>query len=98
VVNPALQNDMIECQLEKILSSESFADSERVRRFHEIGIAAFDRPASFDPRSNTVVRMEARRLCAKLAEYYQCEGKNDSIHFELPKGAYVPVIHGQARP
>jgi TolB-like protein/Tfp pilus assembly protein PilF len=63
---------------------------------YTIGIAAFDRPASFDPRSDAVVRVEARRLRSKLAEYYQDEGKSDSIRIDLPKGAYVPVIQQQA--
>jgi TolB-like protein/thioredoxin-like negative regulator of GroEL len=37
-----------------------------------------------------VVRLEARRLRLKLAEYYQQEGLEDPVAIELPKGAYVP--------
>ena len=33
-----------------------------------IGVEAFDRGESFDPRTDTIVRVQARRLRAKLAE------------------------------
>jgi TolB-like protein/Flp pilus assembly protein TadD len=48
------------------------------------------RPTSFDPRVDSVVRVEARRLRAKLEEYYSTEGRLDPIAIELPKGGYAP--------
>jgi adenylate cyclase len=57
---------------------------------YSLGIAVFERPPSFDPRIDSVVRLEARRLRLKLAEYYQQEGAEDPVAIELPKGAYVP--------
>ena len=36
------------------------------------------------------MRVEARRLRAKLDNYYQGEGCADSILIELPKGSYSP--------
>jgi len=57
---------------------------------YALGVSVFDRPDSFDPRTDPVVRLEARRLRLKLAEYYQQEGLDDPVVIELPKGAYVP--------
>src|SRR5947209_7582794 len=57
---------------------------------YPIGVAVFDRPASFDPSIDPIVRVEARRLRAKLDNYYQGEGRGDSILIELPKGRYTP--------
>jgi len=57
---------------------------------YALGISVFGRPDSFDPRTDPVVRLEARRLRLKLAEYYQQEGLDDPVVIELPKGAYVP--------
>ena len=37
---------------------------------YTLGVEAFDRGASFDPRIDTIVRVQARRLRAKLQEYY----------------------------
>lgn len=60
---------------------------------YSIGVEVFDRPPSYDPRSEPVVRVEARRLRSKLEAYYQGEGRNDPILIELPKGSYVPLFH-----
>jgi hypothetical protein len=38
------------------------------------------------------VRVQARRLRARLARYYREEGRGDDILIELPKGGYAPVF------
>jgi TolB-like protein len=55
-----------------------------------IGIEVFGRPADYDAGADPVVRVEARRLRAKLAEYYSRAGQNDPWEIRLPKGGYVP--------
>ena len=57
---------------------------------YALGVTVFQRPDSYDPRTDPIVRLEARRLRLKLAEYYQQEGLDDQVVIELPKGAYVP--------
>ncbi len=54
----------------------------------DIALDVFDRDESFDPTVDAIVRVEAGRLRAKLAEYYIDEGVADPILIELPKGAY----------
>jgi TolB-like protein/Flp pilus assembly protein TadD len=56
---------------------------------YTIGISVFDRPPSFDPGMDPIVRVEARRLRAKLEKYYSGEGRGDRIVIELPKGRYA---------
>ncbi len=60
-----------------------------------IGVEVFDRPESYDPRIDPVVRVEARRLRAKLASYYETDGKNDALLIEFPKGTYAPVFRSR---
>jgi adenylate cyclase len=55
-----------------------------------VGVEVFDRAETFDPRIDSIVRVEARRLRAKLAEYYEVEGAADTIVIRLQKGSYVP--------
>jgi Tol biopolymer transport system component len=55
-----------------------------------IGANVFDRRPDYDPKTDPVVRYEARRLRAKLDQYYERPGARDSVRIELPKGAYVP--------
>src|ERR1700683_1419534 len=45
----------------------------------------------YDPKQDSIVRTEAGRLRARLAEYYVGPGNGEPMVFELPKGGYVPV-------
>lgn len=99
---------VLEIELQRILTSEPFRQSERMQRFLRfivaadpaelkeavIGIQVFDRDPGYDPKTDAIVRVEARRLRSKLVEYYQGEGARSVVHIELPKGTYVPVIRG----
>jgi TolB-like protein len=57
-----------------------------------IAIQVFGRKPDYDPKLDSIVRTEATRLRARLAEYYAGEGSSDPITIEMPKGAYVPVV------
>jgi TolB-like protein len=46
----------------------------------------------YDPKQDSIVRTEAGRLRARLAEYYGGPGSSEPVIFELPKGGYVPVF------
>src|SRR5260370_1039979 len=52
-----------------------------------VGVEVFDRVPSFDPRTDTMVRVEARRLRKKLEDYYAGEGKSDLVRITLPLGS-----------
>ncbi len=54
-----------------------------------IGLEVFRRDSSFDPRLDPVVRMAARRLRSKLAEYYAGVGCQNALRIEMPKGGYA---------
>lgn len=57
-----------------------------------IAVDVFGRRPDHDPSQDSIVRTEAGRLRARLAEYYLGEGKDDEIVIELPKGGYTPVF------
>lgn len=57
-----------------------------------LGVEVFDRPSEYDPRLDSIVRVEARRLRSKLAEYYDGEGAADAIRIRLVKGTYAPTF------
>ena len=63
-----------------------------------LGVEVFDRDDRYDPRLDSIVRVEARRLRAKLAEYYDSAGAADTLVFHLPKGSYVPQFVERAAP
>ncbi len=59
---------------------------------YSLGVEVLGRGESFDPRTDTIVRVHARRLRSKLEEYYEAEGRADPIVIEVPKGHYVAVF------
>ena len=57
-----------------------------------VGIEVFGKESSFDPRTDPIVRVQARRLRTRLARYYREEGQDDEIVIDLPKGGYSPTF------
>jgi TolB-like protein/Flp pilus assembly protein TadD len=57
-----------------------------------LGMEVFGKDSRFDPRTDPIVRVQARRLRVRLARYYSEEGQEDDVHIDLPKGGYAPVI------
>jgi serine/threonine-protein kinase len=60
---------------------------------YTIAVEVFGRPVSFDPRLDTIVRVQASKVRAKLREYYAGAGARDPVLIDLPRGTYVPVFH-----
>ena len=64
-------------------------EAERLKEY-VIGVEAFDRDERYDPRIDSIVRVEAGRLRAKLDEYYRGAGAGDAVAIRLEKGSYAP--------
>src|ERR1700733_1589009 len=64
---------------------------------YTIGLDALGKPATFDPRQESVVRMHTARLRQKLAEYYRTEGVDDPIIVEMPKGGFRVTFEPRRR-
>jgi predicted ATPase len=54
-----------------------------------IAVEVFGRPDTFDPQTDTIVRVQARRLRARLDAYYADTGLADPVVFDLPRGRYT---------
>ncbi len=59
---------------------------------YTLGREVFDRGDDYDPRLDPIVRVEARRLRSRLAEYYAGPGRDESLRLEYRKGSYVPIV------
>lgn len=66
------------------------AEEDEIKEYF-LAVEVFGRE-NFDPRIDTIVRVQARRLRLKLQEYYRTEGQYDTVRIDIPKGSYVPVI------
>ncbi len=59
---------------------------------YTLGREVFSRGDDYDPRVDSIVRVEAQRLRRKLREYYASQGSGDPVVIKFPAGAYVPVF------
>lgn len=63
-----------------------------------VGAAVFDRPPDYDPRTDGIVRVEARRLRSKLREYYDKHSAPGELRIEFHPGSYSPEFAGAPAP
>ncbi len=77
--------------LEYIVNETLAGRGDRLKGY-SLGVEVFDRPETFDPVTDPLVRIEAARLREKLREYYDTDGQADPVRIELPKGTYTPHI------
>ncbi|HSR70915.1 MAG TPA: tetratricopeptide repeat protein, partial [Kiloniellales bacterium] len=85
------QSDRLKRFLRHIVE-ETLAGRGRGLTEYAIGLDVFERPESFDPRTSSIVRVEASRLRAKLERYHAAEGRHDRLHIVLPRGGYAAVF------
>jgi hypothetical protein len=57
---------------------------------YTIGVEALKRTHGFDPKKDSIVRVEAHRLRRRLAEYYSSKGRDHRVRIEIPNGQYQP--------
>ena len=91
------QVDRLKRFLRYVVEETVAGRSENLKEY-SIGVEVFDREASFDPRTDPIVRVQARRLRARLSRYYEEEGRHEEMRIELPKGSYAPVFHRRGAP
>ena len=105
-----LSTEAIQAEVERILASEKFSRSARLRSLlkftvtqtlqgnanvlkeYVIGTEVLRKPESYDPRSDSLVRVLASRLRVKLKQYYANGGSENPLVINFPKGGYVPVF------
>lgn len=79
-------------QLLQFLTVRVFEGGTDGLKEYTIGVEAFGRPQDFDPKTDTIVRVQIHRLRQKLTEYYDADGSRDPILVEIPKGHYLPTF------
>jgi TolB-like protein len=105
-----LSEQEVRTELDRLLRSASFLQSDRLARFlrfaienalagntdllkeYVIGTEVYDRKPPYHPSQDSIVRTEARRLRAKLRDYYESEGKQDPVFIYFRPGTYVPLF------
>jgi hypothetical protein len=59
---------------------------------YEIAVQALSRPASFDPKTDPIVRVNVAAIRQRLLAYFESEGREETLRLEIPKGVYRAVF------
>jgi tetratricopeptide (TPR) repeat protein len=92
VSSPPLESSPSLCRFLRYVVEETLAGRGNLLKEYSLGVAVFERGDNFDPRLDPIVRVQARNLRVRLAQYYAAAGAGDSMVIDLPKRTYVPVF------
>ena len=79
--------DSLKRVLQYVCENASRADAPSLKE-HEIATQALNRPVSFDPKLDPVVRISIKQIRDRLRAYFESEGKGESLRLTIPKGHY----------
>jgi len=87
--------------LKKFLSfivQETIHGRSNCLKEYTIAINVLEKPLSFNPQENGIVRIHAGRLRRALLQYYNEMGSEDEVVITIPKGKYVPFFANRSNP
>lgn len=76
----------------RFIVEQSLAGDRGSLKESVIGTRIYGRPIGYDPKSEPIVRTEARRLRIKLEESYSERQSRPAVRIVIPKGGYVAVF------
>lgn len=79
-------------QLLRFLGEQTLAGRAGDLKETVVGVEVFGRSPGYDPKVDSVVRTEVRRLRLKLQEFYAGGGAEERVRVEIPKGGYEVVF------
>jgi hypothetical protein len=88
IQSKAFRTSEVHRNLLNYLAGKSLSGTADSLKEYTVGLDVFAKPASYDPRQESVVRMHVARLRQKLAEYYRTEGVGDPVFVDVPKGGF----------
>lgn len=80
------------------LCEKVFAGEANSIKEYSVGVEVFGRGTSFDPDTDSIVRVEANRLRKRIADYYAASGASHRLRILIPVGQYIPHLERQNKP
>jgi Tol biopolymer transport system component len=90
LAHPAFAASARLCAFLRFVVEEELAGRGPEIKEYVIGVQVYRKSETYDPRTDPAVRVDAGKLRARLAEYYETDGRNDPVLISIPKGTYVP--------
>ena len=76
---------------------QTLAGNSQNIKGYTVATQVFGRDENFDQATDPIVSIQANKLRRALERYYLLSGKEDDIHFAIPKGTYIPVFIQKAK-
>lgn len=109
---PSVVSEQINCQIEKILHSQTFVNKRQLRKLLEVLVANIDSqetltaeliiaelwPDEIRTKRSADVATEMNRLRRALKTYYESEGDGDPVQIHLPNRVVTAGDGAQQRP
>ena len=94
------QRAPVQAQVLGYLCSRYFEGTADQLNEYAIAVEALGRPAHFDNKRDSIVRVEIHALRKRLRDYYAAEGVGHPVQIRIPQGHYVPTfaVGDQPRP
>jgi TolB-like protein len=77
--------------LRYLVLRELLGQQHRLKQKH-LAIHVFQKPNTFNPKENGIVRQAAAQLRDRLKRYYNTKGKRNRFQISIPDRGYVPEI------
>lgn len=87
--SPGFANSQRRTQLLRYLVEAALDGRGAEMKEYAIALDVFERPASFDPRTDSTIRAEVSRFRARLKEYYAQEGSADPVVIDFGSRGYA---------
>ena len=97
VSSPPLQKSTRLRDLLQFITEQTIHGKAHELTEQHIGNALFHKPSDYSPLEDSSVRVQVRQLRLKLHEYFNEEGRNESLILEIPKGSYAPLFRAIAK-
>jgi TolB-like protein len=96
--SPVFEGSIRSTQLLRFLVEQTISGQADRLKEYTLGTEALGKGASFDPRTDPIVRAEVSRLRNRLDKYYATAGQTDSLVITLSKGSYIPRFQNRTSP
>jgi TolB-like protein len=91
-LDPQFLNSPILKKFLAFIVDQCLLGNENLLKEYTIAVNVLDKPTTFKPQDNSIVRIHAGRLRRALNHYYNTNETPELVHISVPIGSYVPVF------
>ena len=91
-MHPDFSNSSVLKKFLRFVVHETLIGNANLLKEYTIALKVLEKPFTFNPQKNCIVRIHAGRLRRALSHYYNEMSQDDEIIIDIPKGKYIPVF------